>query len=1047
MRTRLNTAIVFWLILSSTVSFALADEIRLKIPVEPVTVAVDTDGFARFSGKKVQYLSQSGEPAIPHQVVKMALPPNADPKSVTASIEDETIDAMPGEWKVRPKPPESTWDGQRTITRWPIGKRIVNDRDISVYESNDLFPSSLIGEIATGRMRRWRLVDIPLAAYQFSPASRRLYRLSEATLVVNYELETSMKAGASESSAFSDGIASDSARRLVVNYDQMAPEYDNRPSSLRAPQPASRYVIITTNSIRSASRQLDRFMAGKKRRGFEVETITEDMWGGGIGDKAAENIREWLKANYISRNIEYVLLIGNPHPDAGDVPMKMLWPRSYDSIYRESPSDYYFADLTGDWDLDGDGLYGESYEDFGVGGVDPNWEVLVGRIPYYGDIKELDRILSKIAFYENERREKAGWRKKALLAMEPSDTSTPGYQLGEAIKADVIGPNSEWGYHRIYEERYGLTPPPETYPCTVDNVTEAWNGSRFGAIFWWTHGWAQGASDIMDLAHAATLNDSFPGFTFQSSCHNSYPEVTNNLSYALLLNGAIATVGATRVSWYFPGQTYFAGSSCNAGMTYEYAKRLIDEELDSGRALHEMKQTLAPGIWMNFTVFNIYGDPSTGLFTFGDLGDLVEIVSVSTAEPYALSRAEKGVKAYIDRGYAITGLTPGLNGGVLVQTANDDKSLAAEDHLTLRFSKPALVYVCYDRRASTLPPWLQGWRPTAESISTTDSPASPMKVYWKSVTAGEEITLGGNHAGGDTGARSNYLVVIQPFPVEIVSVSSAEPYALSRAEKGVKAYIDRGYAITGLTPELNGGVLVQTANDDKSLAAEGHLTLRFSKPATVYVCYDKRAGTLPVWLQRWTPAGESISTTDISASPMKVYRKSVAADDEIILGGNHAGGDTGAKSNYLVVVQPFPVEILNVSTGEPYALTTAEKGAKPYIDRNYAITAIAPELSGGVLVQTANDDKSLAAEDHITLRLLKAATVYVCYDKRGTTMPPWLRSWTPAGESISTTDSPSSPMKVYRKSAAADDEVTLGGNHAGGDTGAKSNYLVVVAKP
>ena len=28
-----------------------------------------------------------------------------------------------------------------------------------------------------------------------------------------------------------------------------------------------------------------------------------------------------------------------------------------------------------------------------------------------------------------------------------------------------------------------------------------------------------------------------------------------------------------------------------------------------------MKQTLTPGIWMNFTVFNVYGDPSTGLFT------------------------------------------------------------------------------------------------------------------------------------------------------------------------------------------------------------------------------------------------------------------------------------------------------------------------------------------------------------------------------------------------------------------------------------------------
>ena len=1042
MRTKPNIVILIWLI-SSTISFALADEIRLKIPVEPVTVAVDTDGFARFSGKQIQYISQSGEPAIPHQVVKVALPPNANLESVTASIEDETIDEMPGEWEVRPKPPESTWDGQRTITRWPIGKRIVSNRDISVYTSNDLFPSSLIGEITTGKMRIWRLVDIPFATFQFSPAKRKLYRLSEATLVVNYEVEPSMRAGTDESSEFSTGIASDSARRLFVNYHQMATEYEKTPSSLREAQAARRYVILTTNGIRSASNQIDHFIDSKRKRGFTVETITEDIWGGGIGDKAAKNIRNWLKANYISRNIEYVLLIGDPHPDAGDVPMKMLQPYSN----YESPSDYYYADLTGDWDLDQDGLYGEEYGDFGIGGVDRNWEVLVGRIPYYGNMKELDRILSKIIFYENERREKAGWRKKALLAMEPSDASTPGYHLGEAIKADVIRPDSEWGYHRVYEERYGLAPSPETYPCTVDNVTKAWNGSRFGAIFWWTHGWAQGASDIMDLTHAATLNDSFPGFTFQSSCHNSYPEVTNNLSYALLQNGAIATVGATRVSWYYPGQTYFAGSSSNAGMTYEYARRLIDEEIDSGHALYEMKQVLFSNIWMNFTVFNIYGDPSTGLFTFGDLDDLVEIVSVSTGEPYALTQAEKGAKAYIDRDYTITSITSGLNGGVLVRTANDDKWVTAKNHLTLRFFRDAVVYVCYDKRATTLPPWLRSWKATDQSISTTDSAGSPMKVYRKSVSSDEEIILGGNHAGGDTGARSNYLVVVQPFPVEILNVSTGEPYALTQAEKGAKAYIDRNYTITTISSRLNGGVLVQTANDDKSVVAKDHLTLLFSKPAMVYVCYDKRSTTLPPWLQSWKAANESISTTDTLGSPMKVYWKSVAAEEKITLGGNHAGGDTGAKSNYLVVVQPFPVEIMSVSTGRPCTLTAAEIGVRAYSDRGYTVTGITAGLNGGVLVQTANDDKSVAAEDHLTLRLLKDAAIYVCYDKRAATLPLWLQSWTPTGESISTTDSPSSPMKVYRKSAAADDEITLGGNHAGDDTGAKSNYLVVVAKP
>jgi hypothetical protein len=322
-----------------------------------------------------------------------------------------------------------------------------------------------------------------------------------------------------------------------------------------------------------------------------------------------------------------------------------------------------------------------------------------------------------------------------------------------------------------------------------------------------------------------------------------------------------------------------------------------------------------------------------------------------------------------------------------------------------------------------------------------------MKVYWKSVAAGEEITLGGNHAGGDTGARSNYLVVVQPFPVEVLNVSTGEPYALSKAEPGVKVFIDRSYTITGITSGLNGGALVQTANDDKWVTAEEHLTLRFSKAALVYVCYDKRGSRLPAWLRNWTPTGESISTTDSPASPMQVYWKSVAAEGEITLGGNHAGGDTGARSSYLVIVQPFPVKIMHVASGKPYALSKAETGAKVYIDRDYTITGITPGLNKGVLVQTANDDKTTYSELGVTmiLSVLQDATVYVCLDQRLAGDPPdWLRNWTPAGESISTTDSPASPMKVYFKNAAAYEEITFYYNLYGSYTGPRSNYFVIV---
>ena len=322
-----------------------------------------------------------------------------------------------------------------------------------------------------------------------------------------------------------------------------------------------------------------------------------------------------LISNYMTLNIEYVLLIGNPHPLSGDVPMKMLWPRSYDDRYRESPSDYYYADLTGNWDLDGDGLYGEQNDDFGAGGVDRDWEVLVGRIPFYGNANDLDNILAKIVAYENTNPREAAWRENVLLPMEPSDPNTPGYHLGEAIKDDLLVPKG-WSFHRIYEDDYELVPPPETTPTTVDNVTNVWNGSQFGAVFWWTHGWTRGASGIMDLSHVSNLDDTYPGFTFQASCNNSGPEDNLNLSFSLLKNGGIVTLGATRVSWYYPGQINFAYTTSNAGMAYEYARRLIVDGLDSGRALHEMKQALNVGIWMNFTVFNLYGDPATGLTTW-----------------------------------------------------------------------------------------------------------------------------------------------------------------------------------------------------------------------------------------------------------------------------------------------------------------------------------------------------------------------------------------------------------------------------------------------
>lgn len=98
---------------------------------------------------------------------------------------------------------------------------------------------------------------------------------------------------------------------------------------------------------------------------------------------------------------------------------------------------------------------------------------------------------------------------------------------------------------------------------------------------------------------------------------------------------------------------------------------------------------------------------------------------------------------------------------------------------------------------------------------------------------------------------------------------------------------------------------MQTANNDKAVTSANYLTLTVSAAAQLSVCYDKRGGTQPGWLNdgTWTLSSLSVSTTDTRTSPMKVYSKSVAAGD-VTLGGNLQAPAAGAASNYFVIVTP-----------------------------------------------------------------------------------------------------------------------------------------------
>ena len=245
------------------------------------------------------------------------------------------------------------------------------------------------------------------------------------------------------------------------------------------------------------------------------------------------------------------------------------------------------------------------------GGVDFSPEVYVGRIPVYdNDMAQLDQILGKIISYELAP-SVPEWRRRALLVTKPSDEITPGYDIMEKIKDHALVP-AGLGYYRIYDEDYGLNPPPEATPCEVDQVIDAWKDG-YGLVSWFTHGSSTSASYIFTSDHCPQLNDLTPAFTLQISCNNGYPEHKTNLGYSLLKHGAIGTVSATRVSWYTPGMNYPLDpySGTNNQFLYYYSSRLLSG-LPSGVALYRTQSIT--NHWANNFVYNIYGDPSTSMF-------------------------------------------------------------------------------------------------------------------------------------------------------------------------------------------------------------------------------------------------------------------------------------------------------------------------------------------------------------------------------------------------------------------------------------------------
>jgi len=430
-------------------------------------------------------------------------------------------------------------------------------------------------------------------------------------------------------------------------------------------------VVIAPQAIIDAA-ALNDWLNYRRAQGFTVEvTSIESIDAAYGGSELAEKIRAFLKSKH-SQGAFCALLVGNPDPDdntnsqdsVGSVPMKMCWPRKYDppnnslpnpNLYRQAPTDFYYADLTGNWDKDGDGFYGEGYtykwsESGDIDGIDFLAEMIVGRIPF-DDPDDVREYLQRVMDYE-----KAGygyvfgsggalaWRHRALIGCgDYLDASTPPHIYGEYLRKSVFEPRG-WTTKRGY--RTGDASLRDFY-CTPIAFATEWSDG-YGVVAWLTHGQERSADDVFDTFYCYLLPQDKGAFVVAAACENGIPEDAYGLHAETLRNGVLAFYGFSRVMWYVPGWERLKDGG-GMSLCAVLLKHILQGEFAGQALVNSVWWYIQEGGGFPTDVYNafslnLYGDP------------LVRVMWLDMM-PSGLSKARKG-HYYSERLQMIGGYTP-----------------------------------------------------------------------------------------------------------------------------------------------------------------------------------------------------------------------------------------------------------------------------------------------------------------------------------------------------------------------------------------------------
>lgn len=339
------------------------------------------NGYTYVQMDGLREVGNPGEPLLPTRGARILLPPGEAVVGVEVIL--GPMEALPGEHLVAP--------GQMEYPLSLPGTHEPVRPNPAIYESSAPFPPQAAVHVTTERVRGYDIAFVRLYPVEYAPARRTLsYCRSLELRVHTAPLPDGLEAQAEMFR--SDRRTLERVSRLIDN-DGAEETYLDRLGDRKTGTRSGEiypYLIITDTAYLSIFQDLADFKTAKGMRAkmVRVDSLTANM----SGDDDQERIRNYIIEAYQDYGAEYVLLAG----DDEIIPHRGLYAVAYGYYSDEDiPADLYYGALDGNWNSDGDGLWGEPSE------ADLLPEVHVGRAPV-DNTTEVTHFVTKTLKYQQD---------------------------------------------------------------------------------------------------------------------------------------------------------------------------------------------------------------------------------------------------------------------------------------------------------------------------------------------------------------------------------------------------------------------------------------------------------------------------------------------------------------------------------------------------------------------------------------------------------------------------------------------------------------------